>query len=507
MYRENSTPTQSCHAALISSDPKSTLPTNGGSHSIAVHRRVMTVYAVAALCFFNVSGGPIGSEPVFAAGGPAVGLVALCLFPFAWCIPMALVTAELSTAFPENGGFTVWVHHAFGPFWAFQEGLWFWLSGVIDAALYPSLAVTCVSKFIPELDALSATETWMAKAAMASLFALPNLLGIQLVGRGMMLLSMVVTLPFVVFSMAGFSNAASDWTVLTQVRHADTPWNATAFVESSGQEIAIQWKLLLTTVFWNCNGFANVSTFAGEVADPGKAYPRALLLTLLALELSYLVPLSAGAVFNRPPWWSWTEISFSDLAHSLGGNGLLSLMTIATLASNWGQFTSEMFCVSFQLTGMAESGLAPSIFAARAAASDVPYVSVAVSHSLVLLLIQFDLDDVMTTANVISAMYQVLLLAAAVKLRVSMPHVHRPYRVPGSIHVLIALTVLPLCVASYLIYSPLEDILNSPGTSASNFVVPVVLVAGGACAYALNVPSKEFGNSKDATAEESQRLA
>ena len=37
-------------------------------------------------------------------------------------LPMALTTAELTAAMPEDGGFVVWVERAFGRFWAFQEG-------------------------------------------------------------------------------------------------------------------------------------------------------------------------------------------------------------------------------------------------------------------------------------------------------------------------------------------------------------------------------------------------
>ena len=58
----------------------------------------------------------------------------------------ALVTAELSTAFPQNGGYTIWVQAAFGPFWAVQESYWSWVSGVVDNALYPILLYNTVDK-------------------------------------------------------------------------------------------------------------------------------------------------------------------------------------------------------------------------------------------------------------------------------------------------------------------------------------------------------------------------
>ncbi|RHY31895.1 hypothetical protein DYB32_003058 [Aphanomyces invadans] len=404
------------------------------------------------------------------------------------------------------GGFTLWVNHAFGPFWAFQEGLWFWLSGAIDTALYPALAVTCMEKFIPQLSDISASETWVIKVAIASLFTLPNVLGIQVVGRGMVFLSIAMLLPFVALTVLGFANAA-DWSNLGQVRYTDTPFNASRGGQSPGHDVAIEWSLLLTTVFWNCNGFANVSTFAGEVASPGKVYPKALLMTLVALELSYVLPLAAGAVYNSPPWWSWTEISFSDLAYSLGGNGLLTFVTASTLASNWGQFTSEMLCVSFQLTGMAESGLAPACFAARwKSPGDVPFASIALSYGLVLVLVGLDIDDVMTTANVISAMYQVLLIFAAIHLRVSMPQVHRPFRVPGSVGVLAGLSVLPVCVASYLVYTSLVEARSAPSSSIK-FIMPLILVFGVFYALQLKPQLTKVERSAEFMTDESQRLA
>ena len=53
--------------------------------------------------WMQVSGGPFGSEYVISSGGPLVGIISLLLFPIIWSIPIAFVTAELSTAFPEDG--------------------------------------------------------------------------------------------------------------------------------------------------------------------------------------------------------------------------------------------------------------------------------------------------------------------------------------------------------------------------------------------------------------------
>ena len=67
------------------------------------HRK-LGVVSVAMIVFFNVSGGPIGSEQVVTYGGPFVGLGAMALFACVFSVPQAMMTAELSTAMPDNGG-------------------------------------------------------------------------------------------------------------------------------------------------------------------------------------------------------------------------------------------------------------------------------------------------------------------------------------------------------------------------------------------------------------------
>lgn len=64
------------------------------------------------LIFYGVSGGPFGVEPVVSAAGPFLALMGFLLLPMVWSIPEALVTAELSTTFPEAAGCVAWVRAA-----------------------------------------------------------------------------------------------------------------------------------------------------------------------------------------------------------------------------------------------------------------------------------------------------------------------------------------------------------------------------------------------------------
>jgi amino acid transporter len=82
--------------------------------------RSLGVLGLTALLFFNVGGGPFGTEGLQQAGGPFFSVIGLLILSVVWSLPVGLMTAELGTAFPRDGGYVLWVEAAFGEFWAFQ---------------------------------------------------------------------------------------------------------------------------------------------------------------------------------------------------------------------------------------------------------------------------------------------------------------------------------------------------------------------------------------------------
>jgi basic amino acid/polyamine antiporter, APA family len=76
--------------------------------------------------FSYTTGGPFGLEDMVTTSGPGMTLIYLLVLPFFWCIPVSLVSAELTTAMPVEGGFYRWTRAAFGDFWGFLAGWWNW---------------------------------------------------------------------------------------------------------------------------------------------------------------------------------------------------------------------------------------------------------------------------------------------------------------------------------------------------------------------------------------------
>lgn len=165
-------------------------------HDFKHKRRVLSTVSVVSLCYFSVCGGPVGSEQIVSSGGPLVGIIGLFVFPWLWSIPISLVTAELSTAYPDDGGYTLWVYKAFGCFWGFQEGYWSWIAGVIDNAIYPTLLVSIIVEGYGDFG--TPLVKYCTKAAISIVFTIPSLYGVNIVGWTMSSLCIIVLIPFLV---------------------------------------------------------------------------------------------------------------------------------------------------------------------------------------------------------------------------------------------------------------------------------------------------------------------
>lgn len=74
--------------------------TNADSSVNASTAKKLTLVPLVFLIYFEVAGGPFGEEPAVQAAGPLLAILGFLIFPFIWSVPEALITAELSTAFP-----------------------------------------------------------------------------------------------------------------------------------------------------------------------------------------------------------------------------------------------------------------------------------------------------------------------------------------------------------------------------------------------------------------------
>lgn len=369
----------------------------------------LSVVPLVFLIFYEVSGGPFGVEDSVKAGGPLLALIGFLVFPFVWSIPEALVTAEMGTMFPENGGYVVWVSSALGPFWGFQLGWMKWLSGVIDNALYPVLLLDYLKSAIPALE--GGFPRIAAVLVLTVILTYMSYRGLTIVGWVAILLGVFSLLPFVFMGIVSIPKLKPARWLVVDLGDVD-------------------WRLYLNTLFWNLNYWDSVSTLTGEVENPRETLPKALFYAVILVVLGYFFPLLVGTGAIPLDRELWSDGYFSDVAKLVGGVWLRAWVQGASAFSNMGMFLAEMSSDSFQLLGMAEIGMLPSFFAKRSLYG-TPLTGIIFSASGVILLSWLSFQEIVAAENFLYCFGMLMEFVAFLKLRIKHPKASRPYKIPG----------------------------------------------------------------------------
>ncbi|KAG6616614.1 Amino Acid-Polyamine-Organocation (APC) Family [Phytophthora cinnamomi] len=431
-----------------------------------MHHRVMGTLSIAAVTYFFGCGGPLGSEPIISSTGPAIGLPAMVLYPLLVMGPYAYIVVELCCAFPEDGGFAIWVLNAFGPFWGFQVGYWSWMAGIFNTALLPGFLLQILSDSYG-VSIEPGVACYATKTALAVLFTMPSVLGTKVASRSCVILLVCVLVPVLIFTVWGYSRAR-DYEDLSEVRHESIELHAGDNIQVG--EKAIDWALLLNTLFWKYDGINIASVFGGEVANPAGIYSRAVTLTVVLTVLTYLVPMPAAIIVDDPNWTYFTRDSYPQIAASIGGPVLKALFVFSSCCAAAGLFISGVFCEAFQLAGMGESQLLPACFAWRSTQFDAPFVSIGITVVFTIALLGVDFDDLLPMTNVFASAVQLMIMLTAIRLRKLLPYIPRPTKVPGGKRVLVALAILPTAMLGYIVFDAFSNLTSAAIILA--FLVP-----------------------------------
>ena len=388
--------------------------------------RELTFPGLVAVTFFCVAGGAFGLEDAVGASSPLVVLSGILLLPWIWSFPTALMTAELSAAMPEDGGYVIWVEKAFGKFWGFQEGWLSWLCSFADNALYPVMFVDYLAYL---RGGMSPWERWSIGVSVVSAMTWLNIRGIRLVGLTSMIFTLLVLAPFAVLVVFGAPHV-----------------EPSVWLSRAG---AIDWAVLLSVLLWNTSGWDNAGCCAGEVKNPQRTYPRAMAGAVVLVTLAYLLPVAVGIGVDSN-WSSWREGYFPIVAARIGGNGLGAWLTIAGLISA-AAMLSALLCTSARVPyAMAQRGMLPQRLAALHPRHATPWISILVNSAGLIVLIPFSFQDLIEIDMFLYAAALILEFGALIWLRIKKPEMPRPYSVPFGLPGAIAISFPPvaLCLAS-----------------------------------------------------------
>ncbi|TYZ62227.1 hypothetical protein PybrP1_002088 [[Pythium] brassicae (nom. inval.)] len=430
--------------------------------------RVLSTLPLLALAFFATCGGPISSESIITASGPAVGFIALLVFPVLFFVPMCFVVTELVSAIPDAGGHAYWIALAFGPQCGFQAGYWTWVANCVSCALISSLTVSFFADSGGSADRSTAEE--IVRQGLPILLALPGFFSLRRVGQIVSVLFLVVFVIYLTQVISG-AVAARDWNDIAEVRYTDGSFASLFATRSSSQSprsVHVDVVSLLSNLTWSYHGFHNVSVFATEVQDPAKTYRHVMFVALALVPLTYLVPMVVAVATSDPKWTEWVGNSVADIFIAFGGTAMHMLAGVLLACSVVGLYLMSLLSSAFLATGMVSKRFGPlGVGMNNTSVQATPQSAIFFSLPVMLIMVNLELDDMARIANAFGGLGSLMLVLAAIRLRFTQKKLPRPTKLCGDAHpaFMVAALLVPIaCLAlstAYAFSSLISAVLTS----------------------------------------------
>ncbi|MGB7600995.1 MAG: APC family permease [Candidatus Sulfotelmatobacter sp.] len=383
------------------------------------------LFYLVFVMFSYTTGGPFGLEDMVTTSGPGLTLIYLLVLPFFWCIPVSLVSAELTTAMPVEGGFYRWTRAAFGDFWGFLAGWWNWSASFLLGGAY---AVLFTDYLFP---GTSGWKHYLISVALIAVIMWINVRGIQTVGKVATALEIFIFVP-----------------VMTMIVMGLTKWHHNPFVPfvPPNQPRFKIFGVGLALGLWLYSGYEQLSTVAEEVENPQRAYPRALALVVPLSIAAYFLPTLAGLA-SAGEWQNWHTGFFSDAAKMIGGPWLGTWMTLAAMVGNVALLNSTVLTTTRMPFAMAEDGYLPSALTRRHSRYGTPWLAIVISAIIYALLAWQSLGQLISVYIWLRSATTVLTVLSAWKLRRTRPEMPRAFVIPGGRIGLLYVVAAPVVMA------------------------------------------------------------
>jgi len=248
-----------------------------------------------------LAGGIIGSSIFLTAKDIAGPLPSPVLFLLVWVLgalismSAAFAFAELGSMYPDSGGQYVYLREAFGDLIAFLYG-WM-LFTVANGGTIAALSVASAAylggifpSLSPEHIVLSVAGIALTRAHVVGLFSIVIVTWFNVVGlrRGAILQNVATWAKFVAmaaFVILGFAIGKGNWSNFT-ARASGVP-SSFSMGLTPGQLFSAL-GVGLIAVFWAYDGWVYITWVAGEVKEPRRNVPRAMVLGIIVVAVIYL---------------------------------------------------------------------------------------------------------------------------------------------------------------------------------------------------------------------------
>ena len=311
------------------------------------------------------------SEVAGAAGSALFTILAFAIGGLI-IIPQNLIYAELATAYPEDGGHYVYVKHAGWKKLAFLTG-WatFWANDP------PGIAVVALAtaQYVAFLIPMNGLAVKLLAVVVILLFMLMHVRSVEAGSKMNTILTFVKILPFIIIIGVGIFFLKGE--LITEPAVAGAPVGIMALLAG------------VSATTWSYDGMSACCYMTGEIKDPKKTMPRALIGSVVIIILLYVV--LTTVITGIIPFNKLVE-STAPLADAAAGLPLIgdfagSFIAIAGIIVVLGATSSVIMFQPRLEYAMAKDGLFFKSFGKVHPKYNTPYFSIIVQCMLAILMV------------------------------------------------------------------------------------------------------------------------
>lgn len=436
----------------------------------------------------------VGTPLLVLAAWVAAGLLSLA---------GALTYAELGAMLPHAGGEYVYLKRSYGEAAAFLFG-WqrFIVAGSASIASLGAGFAIFLSTFLPlgavwaesQFTLLGQTINWQFGAkqvvAVAAILLLTgvNCLTVAFGGKVQSLLT-VLKLAGIAFVIGGvfFASQTATWANLAAPQDAASSGGSTLLISAFG--------VAMLAALWGYDGWNNMPMAAGEVREPGRNIPLALIVGMLIvmviyclLNLAYFYALPFGEVVtsNSTAYRDALPVSAKAAQTFLGeyGGRLISLVFVV---SAFGALNGSILSNARVPFAMARDGMFFAKMGTLSATTRVPVWALVVQGLWSCVLALSGTFDQLTDCLLFASwIFYGLVTSAVFVLRRKLPTAERPYKTFG----------YPIIPAVFVLVA-VALIVNTLFTKRVESAVGIILIALGLPLYFYYRSRQRAANSRD----------
>jgi APA family basic amino acid/polyamine antiporter len=328
--------------------------------------RTIGRWSLTALVINSIIGSGIFGLPSVVSG--RLGRMA----PLAYFIAgagMAIIAgclSEVASQFRETGGPYLYARETLGRFWGIQIAWMTWLSRIAAGSGTANLFTTYLGQIFPQ--ATQPIHRLAILTLLVGVLAVANYVGVKSGARISDFFTVTKILLLAVFIGAGL------WWMT--IHGAVPPTPLTHAVTRS------DWLEAVLVLVYAYGGFEAVLLATGEMRDPRRDAPIALMIGIASVAVIYtLVQIVVGGTLPDP---AATQRPIADSAGRILGQGAASAIAAGALLSIYGYLSANMLHTPRLTFALAERGDFPKVFARIHKRFRTPYVSILLYTALLL---------------------------------------------------------------------------------------------------------------------------